>query len=247
MAQARAVMAMEIIDKIIDENIYNRPQKTSVPRRIAVHYTGDCGATADELAQFYVNVAAGVFKDKPGSWTSTQYVVGMEGKIIRIIPDNEIAYAASGKNYGTIHIEVCYKDSAGKFEEASIAALNELVLYLMDKYKIGASNVVRHYDLTGKHCPAYYVDATRWAALHERITTKPPAKKLYRVQVGAFSARENAENYAKKVRAAGFGAMVVTVGKLYRVQTGAFAIRTNADNFAKSVRKAGFAAFVIEA
>ena len=138
--------------------------------------------------------------------------------MIRCVPDDEIAYGASGKNAGTIHIEVCYKSADGRFEEASVKALNELVLYLMARYHIAAKDVVRHYDLTGKHCPAYYVDAARWQELHERITSKPTAsapapaeKKLYRVQVGAFSSRANAEAYAEKVKAAGFGAFVVEV------------------------------------
>ncbi len=192
---------MQITDRLIPRGKYNRPAVKSAPKRICVHYTGDCGASADRLALFFTTNSA--------AKTSSQYIVGMAGEVIRCVPDNEIAYAAAGKNNGTIHIEVCYKDKAGKFEEASIVALNELVLYLMERYHIAAKNVLRHYDLTGKFCPAYYVDAARWAALHERITAKPAAQKLYRVQVGAFSSRANAENYAAQVRRAGFGAFVV--------------------------------------
>ena len=201
---------MKITERIIPKNKYNRPGTRSEPGRICVHYTGQAGTDADKLALFYKNVAAGMFPDKPNSWTSTQYIIGMNGKIIRIIPDNEIAYAASGKNNGTLHIEVCYSKAGGEFEEASIEALRELVQYLMKKYGIPAEKVLRHYDLTGKYCPWFYVDENRWAALHEYITApevKP--KKLYRVQVGAFSSRKNAELYANRVKAAGFGAFIV--------------------------------------
>lgn len=192
---------MQITDRLIPRGKYNRPGTKSAPKRICVHYTGDCGASADRLALFFTTNSA--------AKTSSQYIVGMAGEVIRCVPDDEIAYAAAGRNNGTIHIEVCYKDKVGKFEEESIAALNELVLYLMERYHIAAKNVLRHYDLTGKLCPAYYVDAARWAVLHERITAKPAAQKLYRVQMGAFSSRENAENYAEQVRRAGFGAFVV--------------------------------------
>ena len=201
---------MKITDKLIPRGKYNRPGTKSEPKRVCVHYTGDLGASAERLALFFcTNVNA---------TTSSQYVVGTDGEVIRCVPDDEIAYGASGKNAGTIHIEVCYKSADGRFEEASVKALNELVLYLMPRYHIAAKDVVRHYDLTGKHCPAYYVDAARWQELHERITSKPTAsapapaeKKLYRVQVGAFSSRANAEAYAEKVKAAGFGAFVVDV------------------------------------
>ena len=192
---------MQITDRLRPRGKYNRPAVKSVPKRICVHYTGDCGASADRLALFFTTNSA--------AKTSSQYIVGMAGEVIRCVPDNEIAYAAAGKNNGTIHIEVCYKRADGCFEEKSISALNELVLYLMNRYDISAENVLRHYDLTGKLCPAYYVDAARWAVLHERITAKLTAQKLYRVQVGAFSSRENAENYAAQVRKAGFGAFVV--------------------------------------
>ena len=202
---------MKITDKLIKVNNYNRPGKASKPVRICVHYTGDVGTGADRLALYYANVAAGMFPDKPESWTSTQYIVGLNGEVIRIIPDNEMAYAAAGCNNGTIHIEVCYKKQSGEFEQASKEALHELVLSLMQKYGIPADKVVRHYDLTKKLCPAYYVDATRWAALHEYITAPLKPTKLYRVQVGAFSSRQNAENYMKLVQSAGFGAFIVEV------------------------------------
>lgn len=202
---------MTITDSLIPKNKYNRPGTKSTPKRICVHYTGDCGATAAQLAKYWQNVAAGVFKDKPWSWTSAQYIVGLNGEVVRCIPDNEIAYAAANQNADTIHIEVCYKQKSGAFEEKSIVALGELVRSLMKKYAITAGKVVRHYDLTGKLCPAYYVDEARWAALHERITSESKSSALYRVQVGAFSSRANAEAYMKKLKKAGFDGFVVQV------------------------------------
>ena len=203
---------MKIIDKLIPINKYNRPGSKSTPKRICVHYTGQAGTDADRLALFYSNVATGRFPNKPNNWTSTQYIVGLNGKVIRVVPDNETAYAASGKNAGTLHIEVCYSKASGEFETASMSALRELVQYLMKKYNISAGNVLRHYDLTGKYCPWYYVDENRWAVLHEYITSAAvDQKNLYRVQVGAFSSRENAEQYMNKVKAAGFGAFIVEV------------------------------------
>ena len=200
---------MTITDSLIPKNKYNRPGTKSTPKRICVHYTGDCGATAAQLAKYWQNVAAGVFKDKPWSWTSAQYIVGLDGEVIRCIPDSEIAYAAANQNADTIHIEVCYKRQSGEFEESSIVALGELVRSLMKKHAIPAGKVVRHYDLTGKLCPAYYVDENRWAALHERITSESNSSALYRVQVGAFSSRTNAEAYMQKLKKSGFDGFVV--------------------------------------
>ena len=86
---------MTIIDNMIKENPYNRPGKASKPTRICVHYTGQAGTGADRLALFYANVAAGMFPDKPQNWTSTQYIVGLQGEVIRIIPDTPLCYGAT--------------------------------------------------------------------------------------------------------------------------------------------------------
>ena len=191
-------------------NPYNRPGKANKPVRICVHYTGDVGVGADMLALFYSNVAAGMFPDKPQNWTSAHYIVGLYGEIIRVVPDNEVAYAASGKNSGTIHIEVCYKQSSGEFEQASKNSLRELVLALMKKSNLSSDNVVRHYDLTGKLCPYFYIDNKRWAALHEYITTpKQETSALYRVQVGAFSSKAKANAFLKSLKKAGFDGFII--------------------------------------
>ena len=204
---------MTITDRIIPVNKYNRPGTKCAPKKICVHYTGNAGSGAAAGAAYQMNVAKGVFASMgQGVWTSSQYLVGMNGEIIRCVPDDEVAYAAANNNHGVIHIEVCHPDKSGKFNPATITALGELVCMLMDKYKISADNVVRHYDLTGKHCPMYYVDETRWAALKSAITENA-TKVLYRVQVGAFGSRENAEAYLKKVKAAGFNAFIVEVSR----------------------------------
>lgn len=204
---------MNITDRIIPVNKFNRPGTKCAPKKICVHYTGNAGSSAAAGAAYQLNVAKGVFAAQGQSvWTSSQYIVGLNGEVIRCVPDDEMAYAAANNNRGVIHIEVCHPDKSGEFTAEAIAALGELVRGLMQKYSIPAEKVVRHYDLTGKRCPLYYVDNARWARLKQAVTAEP-AKPLYRVQVGAFSARENAEEYKKKAEAAGFTAFVVEVRK----------------------------------
>ena len=66
----------------------------------------------------------------------------------------------------------------GVFSSAAVKALSELVPYLMKRYNITAAGVVRHFDLTGKHCPLYYVDSARWAKLKAAITAPEQPKEL---------------------------------------------------------------------
>lgn len=180
MKQTRRTTAMKIIDKTIPKNSYNRPGTKSVPKKICIHYTGNPGSGATNAAAYQMNVAKGYFKSSgPNAWrTSSQYVVGIMGEVIRCVPDSEIAYAAAGNNNGVIHIEVCHTDKTGVFSSAAVKALSELVPYLMKRYNITAAGVVRHYDLTGKHCPLYYVDSARWAKLKAAITAPEQPKEL---------------------------------------------------------------------
>ena len=69
---------------------------------------------------------------------------------------------------------------------------------------------------------------------------------LYRVQVGAYSKKINAEVQLKRVKAAGFADAFIAVvdGKLYRVQIGAYSVKANAEAQLAKVVKAGFSGFV---
>lgn len=73
-------------------------------------------------------------------------------------------------------------------------------------------------------------------------TTKP--ETLYRVQVGAYSVKENADKQLKKVKAAGFDTYMVKVGGLYKIQVGAYNKKANADAMLKKLKEKGFDAFI---
>lgn len=67
-----------------------------------------------------------------------------------------------------------------------------------------------------------------------------PAGTLYRVQVGAYSHRENADRQLAAVQGKGFDALIKKIGNLYKVQTGAYSVKANADAQLARVKAAGF-------
>lgn len=73
--------------------------------------------------------------------------------------------------------------------------------------------------------------------------------KLYRVQVGAFSNKQNAQRLADALRGKGFNAIikdtVINGRTIYRVQVGAFSNRLNADALVVSLRRDGVQAIVV--
>jgi len=70
----------------------------------------------------------------------------------------------------------------------------------------------------------------------------PPSPRLFRVQVGAFGVRSNAENLRVRIVNAGFSDTFITTGNdgLHRVQVGAFSVRANADALRTRLVNAGF-------
>ena len=45
----------------------------------------------------------------------------------------------------------------------------ELCKELMKKYNIDINHVVRHFDVNGKHCPAYFMDNAVWEKFKNRL------------------------------------------------------------------------------
>ena len=49
-------------------------------------------------------------------------------------------------------------DEDGKFETATYDSLVQLTAYLIGKFDLTTDDVIRHYDVTGKACPKYFVE-----------------------------------------------------------------------------------------
>lgn len=78
--------------------------------------------------------------------------------MIQCIPLDEKSSATNERNRDTISIEVCHPDATGQFTQASYDSLVKLTAWLCDTAGIGRDRVIRHYDVTGKLCPLYFVE-----------------------------------------------------------------------------------------
>ena len=78
-------------------------------------------------------------------------------------------------------------------------------------------------------------------------TPQPTSGKLYRVQIGAYAVKANADAQLARAKKAGFNdAFIATAGKLYRVQVGAYAVKANAETQLAKAKTAGFSdAFMV--
>ncbi|MCR5468397.1 MAG: N-acetylmuramoyl-L-alanine amidase [Lachnospiraceae bacterium] len=136
------------VDLIDSWNPSRSGEKLDAVNDIVVHYVGNPGTTAKQNRDYYNHLDSNV---------SSHFVIGLEGEIIMCLPLNEKSAASNDRNHDTISIEVCHPDEDGKFTDASYQSLIKLVDWLMDEFHLDKDNVIRHYDVTGKECPRYYV------------------------------------------------------------------------------------------
>lgn len=146
---------MGIQEDYIPVNEFSRPQ---IPLedvdKIVIHYTANPGATAQANRDYFAGLA-----ESHLTYASSHFVVGMEGEIIQCMPLNEVAYASKEANYYSISIECCHPDETGEFATPTYNQCVKLVARLCKYYKLDPEkDVIRHYDVTEKLCPLFYVE-----------------------------------------------------------------------------------------
>ena len=137
-------------------NPYSRPgEPLEKINGVVIHYVGNPGTTAHANRNYFESLASGL----ENAYASSHFIVGLEGEVIQCVPLTEIAYASNTRNGDTVSIEVCHPDETGEFSPVTYARTVELTAWLCRTFKLDPSqDVIRHYDVTGKICPKYYVD-----------------------------------------------------------------------------------------
>lgn len=151
---------------LIPENQYSRPgTELKQVSGIVIHYVGNPGTTAQNNRNYFAGLA-----DTGEAYASSHFVIGLEGEILQCVPLDEIAYCSNDRNVDTISIECCHADESGKFSQATYDSLVKLTAYLADYYGLGRDEVIRHYDVTGKLCPLYFVEhEDAWEAFKDEV------------------------------------------------------------------------------
>ena len=142
---------IKIKQMLLTPSEYTRPQTKIKPTAIAWHYVGNPNTTAVANRNYFESL-----KDNRKTKASSHYIIGLEGEIIQCIPDLEKSFCTNDANDYTISVECCHPDNTGRFTEETYRSMVWLGKYLMQKH--GIKNNIRHYDVTGKACPKWFVD-----------------------------------------------------------------------------------------
>lgn len=144
---------------------------------IVIHYVGAV-SSAFNNAKYFETVYRGA---------SAHYFVD-EKDIYQVVREKDASWHCGSNTYkhkecrnnNSIGIEMCcYKDSNGKINVSDkvVEKTIELTKELMTKYNIPVENVLRHFDVTGKNCPAPMVsNTTRWNDFKKKLVGKPTIK-----------------------------------------------------------------------
>ena len=156
--------------------------RTSPIKYIVIHYTANNGDTAKGNAEYYANTALGA---------SAHYFVDEYDTVYQSVKDTDTAWAVGGtskyvhpecRNSNSISIEMCSRNWSGNgksatdggwyFKEETINNAVALTKELMAKHNIPVENVIRHYDVWGKICPAPFVNnPSQWEKFKSMLQT----------------------------------------------------------------------------
>ena len=142
---------------------------------VVIHYVGNPGTTARANRNYFESLSSG----EEGTYASSHFVVGLEGEVIQCVPLTEVAYASNQRNDDTLSIEVCHPDETGEFSPVTYDRVVELTAWLCRTFKLDPSrDVIRHYDVTGKECPKYYVENPEaWEQLRADVAAEMERQK----------------------------------------------------------------------
>ena len=172
---------------------------------IVVHYTANNGDTAKNNADYYRNTknlkaSAHYFVDKNNIWQS--------------VKEEDTAYHSGATRYkhfecrnsNSIGVEMCsLKDNSGRYYILPEIIKNtaKLIKDIMKRYGIPFENILRHYDVTGKICPAPMVeDESTWYdfknMLKEKIESANDIDYILKWKYGiSFESMENEKEFIK--------------------------------------------------
>ena len=150
-------------------NPWSRPgEELKKINGVVIHYVGNPGTSAEANRNYFESLSGG----EQATYASSHFIIGLEGEVVQCVPLTEIAYASNSRNDDTVSIEVCHPDETGAFSRPAYDRCVELTAWLCRVFRLRpGEDVIRHYDVTGKLCPRYFVeDPEAWDAFLEDVS-----------------------------------------------------------------------------
>ena len=194
---------------------------------------------------------------------SSNYGVGTDGRIGCYVEEENRSWCSSNREIDhraiTIEVSNCSGAPDWKVSDQALESTIALCYDICRRYGFELNytgdktgNLHKHEWYAATACPGPYLGA-KFAYIAEEVNRrlKPQSAAggegdIYRVQVGAFEKKANAERQLDVVKALGYtDAFIASVDDLiYRVQVGAFRDKANAERMLESIQSKGLKGFV---
>lgn len=164
------ILPADVETEYLPMNPYSRPgTPLEEINGVVIHYVGNPNTSAMANRGYFSSLAL-----TGETYASSHFIVGLEGEVVACVPLTEVAYASNTRNADTVSIEVCHPDETGKFNPETYGQLTELTAWLCSTFELDPrEDVIRHYDVTGKICPKFYVENPEaWEALKADVARK---------------------------------------------------------------------------
>lgn len=179
-------MAYTVKKQLANKSNYGGKRSKSSIKWIVIHYTGNDGDSDESNGNYFKN---NIVK------ASAHYFID-DDSVTQSVPDDYIAYSVGGSRYSnykqtggakyygqatnanTLNFELCDSERNG-IVMATAKTLDNAVSFIkqkMQEYNIDKNHVIRHFDVNGKQCPAYFCYSDKnnktWEEFRNRLETK---------------------------------------------------------------------------
>ena len=178
-------MSYKLKKKYANKNNYGAKRSTSNIKYIVIHYTANDGDTDEANANYFTS---------PNRKASAHYFID-DDSITESVPVEYTAYSVGGskqdtgskyskngaKYYGkcinanSVSFELCdtQKDKKNNLSKKTRENAIDFIAKKMIELKIPSSNLIRHFDVTGKLCPLYFItDEDDWKKFKKEVVNK---------------------------------------------------------------------------
>lgn len=173
---------LKIKEHLLTLNRWSRPgKKLKGVKGVVIHWVANPMTSAQGNRNWFEKRKGG-----KNGFGSTQYIIDLDGTVIRMIPDDEIAYGAGARKYvfgiqdklgkypndWTLHIECTHIDWAGTMKPTTYSALVKLCRKLLKTHKLTTDDLYLHYEITGKECHRWFVRNPKEWAHFKKVVSK---------------------------------------------------------------------------
>lgn len=233
--------------KCISPNSTN-PRNQKI-KKITIHHMAG-NLSVETCGNVFVN---------PERKASSNYGIDSVGRVGMYVEEKNRAWTSSSSDNDNqaVTIEVANDEIGGNWHVSDVA-LAKLILLCADICKRNgieklnftgnaSGNLTMHKWFKATNCPGPYLES-KFPYIAEEVNKLLGTAQsvLYKVQVGAFVLKGNAEKLKTELEKKGITAFVTKVGLWYKVQTGAYSVKANADAMKKKLAGLGYSAIIVE-